>query len=59
MTAAVLSTKDAVRVTSLSRTTLWRMVKAGAFPTPVRLSPGRVGFREADVAAWIAGREAA
>lgn len=30
-----------------------------AFPKPIRLSPGRVAWREADVQAWIEARAAA
>ena len=41
--------------TSLSRTTLWRKVKAGEFPAPVRLTTHRVAWREDEVAGWIAG----
>lgn len=44
-----------VRVrTGLSRTTAWRLQNAGAFPRPVALSPGRVGWRETEIAAWTA-----
>jgi prophage regulatory protein len=39
-----------------SDTTLWRRVKDGTFPKPVRISPNCVAWREADVEAWIAGR---
>jgi len=40
--------------TSLSRTTLWRLVRRGEFPKPVQVSPGRVAWSEASVNAWIA-----
>ena len=40
----------------VSDTTLWRMVKAGRFPAPVRLSPGTVGWHESDVSEWMATR---
>lgn len=42
--------------TSLSRTTLWRLVKRDAFPKPVSISPGRVAWPESAVQAWIAGK---
>ena len=42
--------------TSLSRTTLWRMVRRGEFPKPVQVSPGRVAWSEALVNAWIAAK---
>jgi prophage regulatory protein len=42
----------------LSSTTVWRMRRRGEFPEPIRLSPGRVGYRRADVAAWLEQRSA-
>lgn len=39
--------------TSVSRTTLWRMVKQGAFPAPVRLSNNRIGWLETDIQSWL------
>jgi prophage regulatory protein len=51
---AVLSVRDVVRETTLSRTTVWRMVRRGEFPRPVQLSPGRVGFLREDVERWRA-----
>lgn len=39
--------------TSLSRATIWRRIRAGEFPPPVRLGANRVAWREAEVAAWI------
>jgi prophage regulatory protein len=39
--------------TGLSRTTIWRLERAGEFPRSVRISPGRRAWREADVSAWI------
>lgn len=43
-------------LTGLGRTTTWRMRRAGDFPDPVPISPGRVAWRERDVAAWNASR---
>jgi len=40
----------------LSATTIWRQRRAGTFPDPVRISPGCVAWREADVDAWIESR---
>jgi prophage regulatory protein len=52
----LLAPKEVVRRTSLSRTTLWRLAQIGAFPKSVRISPGRCGWRAADVEQWIASR---
>ena len=53
----VLSWRAVREMTGLSRTTAWRLQRSGAFPRPVRLSPGRVGWREGEIAAWTAGLE--
>jgi prophage regulatory protein len=58
VSGGVLTVRDVQRETTLSRTTLWRLIRAGSFPTPVRLSPGRVGWRAEDVEAFIRSREA-
>lgn len=38
----------------ISRTTAWRLQKKGAFPRPVEISAGRVGWRQEDIEAWAA-----
>ena len=40
----------------LSDTTIWRLERAGKFPRSIRISPGAVVWREADIEAWIAER---
>lgn len=40
-------------IVPFSRTTLWRMIKAGTFPAPVKLSPGVTAWRVEAVMAWI------
>lgn len=40
----------------ISRTTAWRLQKAGDFPEPYVVSAGRVAYREAEVEAWKASR---
>ena len=39
-----------------SRSTLRRMIRRGAFPAPVRLSPGVVAFRIEDFVKWLLDR---
>lgn|SRR6478609_1017797 len=39
----------------ISRTTAWRLQNEGAFPLPVVISAGRVGWREEEIEAWAAG----
>ena len=40
----------------LSRSTVWRLVKAGEFPAPIRLHGNAVAWREQDVNEWIKSR---
>jgi prophage regulatory protein len=43
---------EVLEVTSLARSTLWREVKAKRFPSPVPITPGRVGWRASEVVRW-------
>jgi len=57
-TAAVYLTDTALAARyAVSRATPWRWAKEGAFPQPVKLSPGCTRWRLADVEAWEASRE--
>ncbi|QTC92788.1 helix-turn-helix transcriptional regulator [Brevundimonas goettingensis] len=51
---------DRVRdMTGISRSTAWRLSHAGAFPSRVSISPGRVGWWESELTAWKALRGSA
>lgn len=45
-----------LELTTYSDTTLWRRVRDGSFPAPVRISPNRIAWRRRDVAAWVQSR---
>ena len=45
-----------LRFVPFSKSTLWRRVKAGDFPAPVKLSSGITAWKAEDVRIWIAGR---
>lgn len=53
---AILDSKEVQRLTSLSRTTIWRKENEGSFPRRVSLGPGRVGWLTSAVYDWIAER---
>jgi prophage regulatory protein len=55
----ILRPRDVIRITGLGRTTLWRGVKAGTFPRPVRLTSSTIGWCQTDLARWLAERRAA
>ena len=42
--------------TSFSRAHIYEMIKQGAFPRPVRISPNRIAWPESAVAAWITAK---
>src|SRR5690348_5241547 len=52
----VVRVNEVMARTGLSRTTLWRLERRGAFPDRRLLSPGTVGWIEAEVEDWIRGR---
>lgn len=41
------------RAGGIGRSTLWRWERAGSFPRRRQVGPGRVGWRESEVDAWI------
>ena len=43
-------------VTGLSKATIYRLLARGEFPARVKLSPRCVGWRVAEVDAWLAAR---
>ena len=45
-----------IRRTTLSRPTIYRLIRSGAFPRPVKIGLQRVAWLEADLQAWFAKR---
>lgn len=41
-----------------SRSTLWRMVKEGSFPKPMKIGVRALAWDTCDIDAWIEGRKA-
>lgn len=41
---------------AVSRATLDRMVAAGSFPKPIKLTERRLAYNQADVEAWMVDR---
>ena len=52
-----LTPKAVCEQIALSRSTLDRLVAAGKFPTPVRLTERRIAFRADAVQEWMTERE--
>ena len=50
--------RQVLEMIGVSRTTLWRMVRAGTFPRPVRITERNCGFVLDNVEAWMKARAA-
>lgn len=55
-TPALLSMRDVTRITTLSRTAINNLRKAGKFPEPVPLGERRFAFAADEVTAWVSAR---
>lgn len=55
VTEYLLTVPDVLKRTTLSRSTLYRRVREGAFPRPLDLGGGMIRWRESDVTQWIEG----
>jgi predicted DNA-binding transcriptional regulator AlpA len=58
-TDRIMRRREVEAVTGFSRSTLYRQIKADAFPRPIRLSANTVGFLASEVFAWLNNRVAA
>lgn len=50
---SLVSMKRAGELTSLSRSTIYRRIGEGRFPTPVALGGSRVAFRRREIDLWL------
>lgn len=44
---------EVMRQTSLSGTSIWRLIKGGKFPSGKQISPNRVAWSQSEVSDWI------
>lgn len=51
--AAYLCMRDLLVYLPLSETLIWRKVRAGSFPQPVKLSANITAWRTTDIRAWM------
>lgn len=51
-----ISLQEVVARVGISRSTICRLQKAGAFPSSIKLSARRLGWLESDVERWIGWR---
>ena len=51
----ILRQSEVLRITKLSRTTIWRMRKERRFPEPLDISVGVKGWLRSDIERWMRG----
>ncbi len=52
----ILKLPEVMKVTALSRSSIYAFIKTKKFPKPIQLGERAVGWLESDVQAWIANR---
>ena len=52
----LLRRREVEHLTGLSRTSIYRLMDAGHFPRPRRISRGAVAWPSSDIAEWMASR---
>lgn len=55
---ALLPIQDVTRITSLSKSTLYRLMDAKKFPQSVRISTRRVGWKADEIEAFVSNLSA-
>ncbi|KAB2942954.1 MAG: AlpA family phage regulatory protein [Hyphomicrobium sp.] len=55
----LLSMRDVVRLTTYARPSIYRLIRQGRFPMPLKLGETKIAFRADEVAAWLADRQRA
>ena len=56
MEQKILRRLDVQRITGLSKATIWRLVKEGSLPRPIKLGARAVGWKSNEIADWIESR---
>jgi len=49
----LVSLPEVRRITSLGTTTIYAAMKREQFPKQIRITPGRVAWRESEIEAWL------
>ena len=52
----ILRLKHVQRRLALSRSAIYSRMAAGDFPLPIQLGPRAIGWRQADIDAWLESR---
>ena len=52
----LLRRREVERITGVSRASIYRLMRNGSFPLPVRVGSTAVRWKESDIADWIESR---
>lgn len=52
----IIKMNEVQKLTSLSRSTIWRLEKSGHFPSKIQLAEKAIGWIEGDIQRWIQSR---
>ena len=55
----LLRRREVEELSGIRRSTIYRKMKDGDFPRPVRVGPSAVRWRESDIVAWVESRPVA
>lgn len=50
----ILSISETIALTTYSRASIYRLMKAGTFPKAVKLGQSKIGFWQSEVYDWLA-----
>lgn len=50
----LINLKEIVKITSLSKATVYRYIEAGSFPKNIKIGDRRVAWKENDILEWMA-----
>lgn len=53
MPITIIKLPRVIELTTLSKSSIYKLVKAGKFPKPVQLGERATGWRVSDVEAWL------
>ena len=52
----ILRLREVMRLTGLSKTTIYRRYRDGTFPRPLKLGPQSIGWRRGEILEWLESR---
>lgn len=52
----IMRMPEVINFTGISRATIYRLIKAGEFPKPLKLSKGIIGWTTKEIERWIRSR---